>query len=190
MTTRAEVRDEILQLTARPDRKDAVDISINQIVRKLAGTGRYNQALWEAVYTTSDYLVSGSTTVASITLPVRFNGIAYVSHKEGCTFHPIIPGEDNADVPRQYYVSGANLLISPVDSTKDLLIGWYLYPTKMIDDSETNWVLDRMDHLVVDIGAAYVMTAIGDRSSAQALLAFARQFEQQEIAFAKALSGE
>jgi len=188
VTSLKETRDTILGLTSRPDRVDATNIAINQILRKLVGTSRFPQSLLENSYDPSEYLAAGSTTILSVPLPERFNAVSYVKLKDECPLESKWPNQaEGRTMDKGYYVSGPNLLINSGwdgSSSTSLLIGWYQYPAKLVLDTDTNWALDRFEHLVIDLGASYTLTAIGDTASAQALLSFAGAFQPQEIASA------
>jgi hypothetical protein len=184
-TTLGDVRQQVEFLTSRPDRKDAIHAAINQILRKLVGSARVPQALYEQVFDPTQYLATGSTTLLSIPLPDRFNAVSYAKLKDGCPLSPLHPNQaETKSLGLGYYVSGANLLVNSGwdgAATTSLLIGWYLYPPRLIVDSDTNWALDRLEHLVIDLACSYTMAAIGNQQSSRALANFGAAFQQQEI---------
>ena len=188
MATFKDVVEHVLDVSGRPDKQAAARAQVNIAVRRIAGSGNYPLSLYEVSE-------SGPFQDAQNTFPLieRFQAVGYVralnSNTEGESLggsegrlEPILPGDIvNLERSFGYYVSGSNLIVKARTVPDTLLIGWHQYTERLVEDDDTNWVLDRFDYLVEEMAIAHLLTVVGAGTSAQQLQRFTMAYVQQEV---------
>lgn len=189
MATLGEVVEQVIELTGYADKRNATRAQINLSIRRIAGTGNYPNNLLEQKF-------DGPFQDAVNTFPVieRFQAVGYVraiGAELGTTgvrstlidrLEAINPA-DIIDSRRSFghYISGENIIIKARATPETILIGWYQYPSNLSSDSETNWLLDRFEPIVIDMTATYLLSVAGDNAAADRLQRFTSAFLTTEV---------
>ena len=165
------VIDQVTDITGRYDKVDLIKGSINRFVRKISNTGRYPRNLQEVTEANSN-----NENIVTVALPARFQAVQYV-RPSGCKKNlEVISSHNYRSTDYGYYVTGANLIIAHPFSENQIHIGWYIHPDTLVNEEDTNWILDAFENEIVDMVSAYIQGVMGNREAFNSLQAYSEQF--------------
>lgn len=165
------VVEEISNITLRYDKEEQIRSSLNRFIRKISNTGRYPQNLVEVTEPNNS-----NESIVTVALPDRFQAVDYV-RPSGCKGNLNIITSGNYKVGDfGYYVVGSNLLIRHPYSENEIYIGWYVHPSTLTADIESNWILDSFENELIDMTAAYLQGTLGNDKAWQSLQVYSEQF--------------
>lgn len=177
MTTFAEARAAVLDLTKRTDKVALIDRKINAAVRLLQSTGNYAKDLYEITYSGAG-IVGDSDYIKRVTLPSDLRQIAYIQDpgRTGqiklTTPDWVLDNPVNEDIA---YQAGDTLHLRLSVTPVDINLGYYRYLAPLVADDDTNWVLTNMFELVADYATAWVLIVLGEKDMANTIQAFSAQ---------------
>lgn len=182
-TTFGEMTELVINLTGRADKELLIRSTIDAVVRQIAGSGYYPQSLYEEVHENMDF----SSGVFLGTLPEDFHAVCYIKPLSD-TVNSYTKIDPNQIVRRDcygYYIAGDFYRIKPKSLPSSgmmtFTVGWYLYPTRLVEDSDTNWILNRLDYLIRRMAVSEVLAILGDRSAQAALQQYSLAYLQHEV---------
>ena len=176
MATFGDVVSQIVGITRRAQHITQIKGRVNSVVRKISGMGDFPQNLQELVDSNN-----ANEGVVTIALPARFKGVSYVrpaSCKRPLDF--VSPATYETD-EYGYYVTGNNLLVKHPHSEDDIYYGLYIHPANLVGDSDTNWILDSFEAIVVEMASAELQGILGNSEAATMLERYSLQFLRNEV---------
>lgn len=186
-----EISNNVIEITARPDKVGAIAVAINRAVHYATIIGNFHQDLVETSIPINPTLYADTISLAAL---VRFRRFKYVK-PTGVKYYltPLAPEyiftPQRTIQPNKYYLSGTSMTYTLSTLCSQLEVGYYTYPPVL--DSTTNnhyWLLDACPYAIIDLAAAKIFADIGDEASAkrheidgmQMLLAFRGDVVQGE----------
>jgi hypothetical protein len=168
MSTFGQAIASVGELTRRgTDRAALIKEKINAAVRFISSAGRFPQDLWEEVYSGAGLTVGAY--VQHLTLPVRTRQVAYIQDParpdriDLREYAYILDRPSKVDVAYQAG-NALHLRLKEVPSTINL--GVYRLPALLIDNADTNWIVQDMYDLVVDYATTWVLVVLGEKEIA------------------------
>ena len=166
MSTLAEVLAEVQLIVPRPNQDALIRAKINQMVSYISKTGLYWRDIVEATLTSTDG-IDPTALIQSITITNAVRRLIYVKNSnevvECLDIESVLKG--CASKEAMAYLSGTTLHISHLEAATTFDWAYYTSPadfaTDGSDDANTNWILDTVPGLVVDMTAAYILNLIG-----------------------------
>jgi len=165
-----DVISSVLDVTGRPDKETYARSSVTSLVRMLAGLRDHPLALVDAPQT-----VSKSLLLHTIVAPADLREVAYIRPTPFNAFltriDPRKAMHNGLPVVNCYYRRGTDIIVNLQQGhqTDTLVFGYYAHPTTLVADTDTNWVLDDYQDVLIDLLCAKVFRVTGDLSSAGAL---------------------
>jgi len=170
MTTFAEMRAQVIELTKRPDLAGITDSMIKRATLKAHDTEIYPQDLFETAiqFATPDYL----QTLTYKEIFPRWKSLSYLRRYDmgstgsapGIFFQLITPlnslddyGQNKTNV---MYLTGADLQIRSDTQFSNALLGAYLYPS-VTETTYKSWIADEHPGAIIYEAAATVFKTIG-----------------------------
>ena len=176
MATFGDVVSQIVGITRRAQHVTQIKGRVNSAIRKISGMGGFPQNLIEYV----DPNNSNESPI-TIALPARFKGVSYVrpaSCKRPLDFvNPATYETDECG----YYVTGNNLLVKHPHIEDDIYYGLYIHPPNLVNDSDTNWILDSFEAIIVEMASAELQGILGNQAASQMLERYSLQFLRNEV---------
>lgn len=167
----------VTELTGRFDKVNFIKTLVNSTVRQLSGMSRYPMNL-----TDMEEANNLNAMVVTIPLPARFQAVAYV-RPSSCIENLEALAPDTYEVGHiGFYIAGNNLLIKLSNNADTIYFGWYTHPAPLIDDDDTNWLLDAMQMTIQEMVAYKLMGMVGHAESANSLERYSLQFLKNELA--------
>jgi hypothetical protein len=163
-----ECVDEVLIITARPDRTSEIQSRINATLSKCILKANFARDLVETTIAIDDTLygdtidISGDVTQFRKMKYVKPYGLKrYLTPIDSTRL--FTPG---ATMQRdRYYLAGLDLTYTLFELVPSLEIGYYQYaPT--LSSSDTHWFLDVAPWAIIDLTSAAIFRSIGDDTSA------------------------
>ncbi len=168
-----EAVTEVLQIIPLPNKEPLIRSKINQMIRFIAGTGDYWKALEEVTIGSADG-VDPATYIQEIPVDSLFRALLYVQYPSSVSTKTI-KVQSIKDVMHLQkcqladdtaYVSGSNIRIKHSVLSAEFNIAYYVFPANFAtdgsEDDETNWILEAIPGLVIDLTAAYMLNLNGD----------------------------
>ena len=179
MTDFSDIKAGVQLITNRPDKAALEANKINGAIRMISLSGEYWRDLQEVTLGSAEGVVA-SAYVQSLTLPARLRKTVYVAYPDTAN-KPHINGKSideivikgGADLNDIYYMSNTLLHIRHTELTSQFLFGYYEYPALLSLDTDTNWILDLMPELVIDLASTLTLNSIGNRENANLVQALA-----------------
>lgn len=146
---------------------DIIKQKINAAVRLISRSGYYPDDYAEYTYTAPD--VDATLYSQALELPERTRLVDYVIDQDNPTevsFSATSPGsiaQSYNGAKNCYYRSNSRLIILQQKLTTTFGVGLYSYPATLVNDSDTNWIVDSCEDLIVDLTTAWVLLLIGER---------------------------
>jgi len=160
----------VLEVTGRPDKETYVRSTVNSLVRMLAGIKDHPLSLVDAPQT-----VSISSLVHTIVAPADLREVAYIRPTPHNRFldkiNPRKTMINGLPVANCYYRRGTDIIVNLQQGyeTDTLVFGYYAHPSALSLDTDTNWVLDDYDDVLIDLLCAKVFRVTGDIASAKSI---------------------
>ncbi len=169
-----EVYDEILGITARPDREVEIKSAINATLSKSILKTSFARDLVETTIEIDPTLYGDTIQFnnADPALVTRFRKFKYVK-PTGVKRYLKAIGSDQIFQPGEqiqrdrYYVGGDNLTYTLKELSPTLEIGYYQYAPTLVS-GDTHWFLELAPWAIIDLAAARIFRSIGDDASAVA----------------------
>lgn len=166
----SEVSNEVLALTARPDKVAAIAVAINRSVHYSCLIGNFSQDLIETSIPVDPALYADTISLSGLT---NFRRFKYVKPTEVRYYlRPMAPEHiftpSNAIQPNVYYLAGSSMSYTLSALTTQLEVGYYRYPS-VLDAAinSSHWLLDACPYGIIDLAAAKIFAEIGDNASAK-----------------------
>lgn len=160
----------------RPEYDDLARRKINAAIRTISASAAFPQDLEEVSYTSE--LTAGALE-QHLTLPDRTRKVDYVSDPAREDARIVLQSTGwvlhNPTVRDIAYVAGNTLHMRLRVAPTTLLVGVYTHPAALEADEDTNWVLDTMQEVVIDMAVSYCFTFIGETELAARNIAMANQ---------------
>jgi len=163
-----EVITTVMDVTGRPDKETYIRATVTSIIRMIAGLKDEPLSLVDAPQT-----VSNTMLVHSIVAPTDLREIAYIRPSQYNAFltkvNPRKTMLNGLPVVNCYYRQGSNIIINLQQGhqTSLLVFGYYAHPPVLVTDTDTNWVLDNYQDVIIDLLCAKVFRITGDATSAK-----------------------
>jgi len=144
------------------DKEAYIRATINSVLRTIASLRDFPETLVEQPLT-----IDGTLTAFTIPLAADFRKVAYLRPSNVFAFlKEITPRRamiNGKEVVNCFYRSGTNLVVrlQVAHMTTSLAYGYYAHPATLIGDTQSNWVLDNYQDLVIDLLAAKVLRVTG-----------------------------
>jgi len=119
--------------------------------------------------------VSKAVLVHTLTAPTDLREIAYLRPVPYNAFltaiNPRKAMHNGLPVVNCYYRQGNSIIINLEQGhqTDTLVFGYYAHPPILIADTDTNWVLEAYQDVLIDLLCAKVFRVTGDKASAQSI---------------------
>ena len=166
-----QVVNEVLTITARPDRLTEIQSAVNGVLAKLILKTNFYKDLVE-ISVPVDANLYGDTVDLS-THVTRFRKIKYVKPAGVLCYLTPLPADKvftpGGHVQRDvYYMAGLAMTYVLKEQTSSLEIGYYQYAPVLSDSSPDHWFLEMLPWTIIDLAAARIFRSIGDEGSANA----------------------
>jgi len=160
----------VIDITGRPDKEVYMRAAIDSLVRMLAGIRDNPLSLVDAPQTVDPALL-----VHSIPAPADLREVAYIRPSlYNALLTRITPQKafrNGVPVVNCYYRSGNNILVNLQQGHQVPLLqfGYYAHPAALSLDTDTNWVVQDYQDILIDLLSAKVLRVTGDVQSANGL---------------------
>jgi hypothetical protein len=162
-----EIVDEVVRITARPDKRIDAGRAVNKAINFFCIEGNFQRDFDELLLPTNSTDYAFSISLAD--LP-RFRKIHYISPVNSrCMLTRADParifskGEKEQDV---FYVAGEEIKVSVCHPTTHLKIGYYKFPP-ILSGVQTFWLSDISPFMIIDWAASDVFNNIGNPTEAR-----------------------
>lgn len=174
---------EVLNIIPLPNKEPLIRSKINQMIRFIAGTGDYWKALEEVTITSADG-VDPAAYIQAIPVDSLFRSLLYVQYPESVSTKEIkvqhikdlLHLQKCQKADDTAYVSGSNIRIKHSVLTDEFNIAYYVFPAEFAtdgsEDALTNWILESIPGLVIDLTAAYMLNLNGDNEDSNRIQTF------------------
>jgi len=159
-----------IEVTGRPDKENYIRASVTSLVRMLAGLKDNPLSLVDAPQTVSNTILTHT-----IVAPADLREVAYIRPVPFNAFltaiNPRKAMHNGMPVVNCYYRQGNSIIVNLEQGhqTDTLVFGYYAHPPVLIADTDTNWVLDNYQDVLIDLLCAKVFRVTGDKASAQSI---------------------
>jgi len=174
----------VIDITGRPDKEVYMRAAIDSLVRMLAGIRDNPISLVDAPQQVDPALL-----VHSIPVPADLREVAYIRpNLYNALLTRITPQKafiNGLPVTNCYYRSGNNIIVNLQQGhqVSTLLFGYYAHPAALVLDTDTNWVVQDYQDVLIDLLSAKVLRVTGDVQSANGLEAGVKLRIQQLMDF-------
>jgi len=160
----------VIDVTGRPDKETYIRASVTSLIRMLAGLKDHDISLVDAPQT-----VSNTLTLHTIVTPLDLREVAYIRPVPFQAFltkiNPRKTMLNGQQVVNCYYRRGTDIIVNLQlgHETDTLVFGYFAHPPALTLDTDTNWILDSYQDVLIDLLAAKVFRVTGDITSARAV---------------------
>jgi hypothetical protein len=170
-----EAQDAIIQLVKRPDKRTDIKGHINRAIGLFAAGGTFFADLVELTHTIDGTQYAQSFSVATTPF-ARFRKIKYIRPTGWKRYlnwrDPSTVFDTNGcESLNVWYRAGNNIVFKVSTLINTLEIGYYQYHTILVDDEDTDWMLDEMWPAVHDIAGSYAFGTIGNQDEKRSYFA-------------------
>jgi hypothetical protein len=173
----AQAVQAVIDITKRPDKQVETERAVNAALSFFIMKAEFPQDLLEATLIISPTDYTGQVSMASLT---RFRRMKFVNISgERNYLKPISPEHlftpGGLVQPNTYFLTSTYLNYSLAKLAAALKVGYYAYPPTLTAN-DTHWFLDAAFPCVIDRAAGVVFKHIGDDSSMNSHMQFAKEW--------------
>lgn len=174
----AELQDAVLSDTKAVQHTDLIARKINAAVLYISRSGKYFHDVMEVILDAAAG-VDPNAYIQAVPIPSGIRAVAYLQNAvcpdskfRGYTVDDMGSAPGALDV---FYLAGTTVHIRHRVLTSEFALGYYTSPVKMVEDSDSNWITEAAEELIVDFAAAMVLVQLGEKETSKAITAFSQQ---------------
>ena len=176
------IKNQVIRAVKRSDLDDLIVDEINAGIQLIARSVHHPYDLVESTLTDPD--IDETANNQSVTLPTGFRTIAYLDYADTDDGLPLDPLDLSSGFSREmrfktdvYYISGSNLIFRNSKKTSSFILGYYKFLDRLVNDTDTNWVVTQFQDVLVRRAASVALSIIGASRDANAV----RGISEQEL---------